>query len=212
MGFALINNNNTQIKYIPTHVRACMVYPQARGNPLLCVNSYEDPPDGFHYESLITLPYAKNTYTIMPMRAAISVMARRSGMTGGTTRSKRGFLSLWSDDGGQQTTADKTTDDDKTSVELQADDDEGYLDQIGSAIFDIGEDVESSLVKAAPYLPLVTKVALFLVPGIREYQMLVMALNVASITSEAYKRYDDGEGLTTVAASAAWQMFTLVRS
>lgn len=187
-----------------------------RGNPLFNVYGYavlEEPPNGFHYESLQTLPYDRNTYRIMPMKDVFSVMASRLGMTtGGNARSKRDlFGSLWSDDQREEV---ETVTDNASSVQLQqADDDsdEGYLDRIGSAIVDVGEDVESCLVTAAPYLPLVTKVALFVVPGLREYQMLVMALNVASITSDAYKRYDDGEGMTTVAASAAWQMFMLVR-
>lgn len=77
-------------------------------------------------------------------------------------------------------------------------------------IVGIGQDVENSLVAAAPYLPMVCKVAMFVVPGLSHYQMLMMALNMATITSQAYRNYENGESITTVTAKLAYQAYTLV--
>lgn len=63
-------------------------------------------------------------------------------------------------------------------------------------IVDIGKDVQNSLVVSAPYLPVVFKVATYLVPGLSSYQVLVLSVNVATVTAQAIQDYRDGKEIS----------------
>ncbi|VVC37075.1 Hypothetical protein CINCED_3A015831 [Cinara cedri] len=55
----------------------------------------------------------------------------------------------------------------------------------GRMIIDVSTDVENSMATAAPYLPVINTLAEHIVPGVTPYQVLLIAANVAYITSEA---------------------------
>lgn len=65
------------------------------------------------------------------------------------------------------------------------------------------KDVENSLVVSAPYLPVVCKVAMFLVPGLSSYEVLMMSVNVATITAQALREYEDGESVSDITVDVA---------
>lgn len=192
------------------------------------MNGYDSdtPPAGFRYVplSVVMSTYDPTTYQVLPYETAMAILAGQAA----SNRSKRGFFGYWSDGSTAEATNEAVTvkqteaitaveakpltgAEAATAAAAEAEADADLFDQIQSSIANIGENAESGLVKAAPYLPLVTKVAMFIVPGLREYQMLMMAIEVATITSQGYKRYNDGESMTSVASSTAWQMFTMVR-
>lgn len=75
-----------------------------------------------------------------------------------------------------------------------------------TSVVGIASNLESSLVIASPYLPIVYKVAVFIVPGLSSYQVLLLTVNVATITTEALRNYARGDSwvkITTTAASEA---------
>lgn len=193
----------------------------------------DTPPARFRYVplSVVMSTYNPTTYQVLPYEIAMTILAGQPA----SSLSKRDFFSYWSDGNTEETTdkavtvkqteaitaveakpstaaAEAEAKTEIAAAETEVAADVGLFDQIQSSIANIGDNVESSLVNAAPYLPLVTKVAMFVVPGIREYQMLMMAIEVATITSQGYKRYNDGESMSSVASSTAWQMFTMVRT
>lgn len=208
--------------------------PQADGKPFynLLMDDYngDTPPAGFRYMplSVVMSTYDPTTYQVLPYETAMTILAGQQG----SNRLKRGFLGYWSGGNTEETTNEAVTvkqtmatttmeanssaaaeaETEMAAAETEMTEDAGLFDQIQSSIANIGDNVESSLVKVAPYLPLVTKVAMFVVPGLREYQMLMMAMEVATITSQGYKRYSEGESMTSVASSTAWKMFTMVRT
>lgn len=69
-------------------------------------------------------------------------------------------------------------------------------------IVDIGKDVKDSMVTAAPYLPMVFKIAVYFIPGMSSYQVLMLSVNIATITSQAILRYSEGESISSVAFDA----------
>lgn len=81
-------------------------------------------------------------------------------------------------------------------------DDEGAVTTFESYtinIISIGRnDVEHSMVVAAPYLPLLYKVSVFVVPGLSSYQLLVLAVNVATITIQAVRNYQAGQSVLRI--------------
>lgn len=176
--------------------------------------------------SVIMSTYDPTTYQVLPYETAMAILAGQSA----SNRLKRDLFGYWSDGNTEETTNEAVTVKQTEAItemeakpsaaaeakteaaEAETEVDVGLFDQIQSSIANIGDNVESSLVKAAPYLPLVTKVAMVIVPGLREYQMLMMAIEVATITSQGYKRYNDGESMTSVASSTAWKIFTMVRT
>lgn len=90
--------------------------------------------------------------------------------------------------------------------------DSGFMDGVQSGVLRIvaiGQDVKTSLVEAAPYLPMVWKVVVFLVPGLSQYELLLLAENVATVTTQALHDYEAGESLssvlTDVAKKAIWE-------
>lgn len=86
--------------------------------------------------------------------------------------------------------------------------DPNLLSNTGSTVMDIiviGKNIEESMIVAAPYLPLVWKVATFVVPGLQPFQMLTLSVNVASITMHAAQQYMEGESMTNIAAGAMYE-------
>lgn len=75
-------------------------------------------------------------------------------------------------------------------------------------IVGIGSDVENALVIAAPYAPIVYKVATYLVPGLSAYHVILLSINVATITVEAVRNYEKGDGLFKVSTTAAYETIT----
>lgn len=87
--------------------------------------------------------------------------------------------------------------------------DDGYFNTMRTNVMhivSIGQEVENSMVVAAPYLPMVFKVAVYLIPGISTYQVLTLSVNVATITAQALVHYAEGESLTEVAFEAGGQI------
>ncbi|XP_026804277.1 DNA-directed RNA polymerase II subunit RPB1-like [Rhopalosiphum maidis] len=134
-------------------------------------------------------------------------------------RRKRGFFSMpftKSVEGDEEetattiTTSDTDTDTDadadtttrtfankiaETAAKVQA----AYWDFMNSAqskmthIVSIGTDVKRSLVVAAPYLPLVNKVATYIVPDLSQRDVLTLSVNVAVLTTQGIKNYSSTE-------------------
>lgn len=76
-----------------------------------------------------------------------------------------------------------------------------------------GKDLASSMMAAAPYLPLVYKIAVFIVPGLSSYYILLYAVNVAAITAQAVQNYQSGQSMTSVTSEAGMKLLynSLVR-
>ncbi|VVC37076.1 Hypothetical protein CINCED_3A022852 [Cinara cedri] len=72
-----------------------------------------------------------------------------------------------------------------------------------STAISIGEDIEHGLVIIGPYLPLVYKVAMYIIPSLTPYQTIQLSWEVSQIMVEAMKNYEEGESLTRVTAVAA---------
>ncbi|XP_025415082.1 uncharacterized protein LOC112686838 [Sipha flava] len=176
-------------------------------------------PQGYKYVPLIKViaNYDPNKYRITSYGAAIYGLN-----DGGLLRKKRGFFSSVSNlfkqsdvqptdpptvtaatateiDGDVKTVkttdgavvvTDETVDDDADSGQTTT------MDSLKSQlvnIVDVGKDVHNSLVVAAPYLPIVFKVATFVVPSLSTYQVLVLSVNVATVTAQALQDYWDGK-------------------
>lgn len=92
-----------------------------------------------------------------------------------------------------------------SSVSTKIDNNEGYISRIQTnvmKIVSIREDMENSMVVASPYLPMVYKVVLYLIPGASTYQIITLTVNIATITAQALKQYAEGESLTGVTLKA----------
>lgn len=70
-------------------------------------------------------------------------------------------------------------------------------------IVNIGEDIEISKTIAAPYIPLVSKVAVSIIPVISQGQLLMLSVNMASITMQAIRNYEQRKSLSKMATDAA---------
>jgi len=57
----------------------------------------------------------------------------------------------------------------------------------------IGPDVEKSLVEAGQYLPLVNKLTKYIIPDLSLYDVVMLSLNVASLTTQGAKDYSNTE-------------------
>lgn len=117
-----------------------------------------------------------------------------------------------------ETAGSGVTTDTNTAVvgSTEAVNDGGYFNRIQTNVMNIvsiGQEVKESMVVAAPYLPMVYKVAVYLIPGLSTYEVLTLSVNVATITADALAHYADGESLSDVALKAGTQIVynTLVR-
>jgi len=83
----------------------------------------------------------------------------------------------------------------ETAAKVQA----AYWDFMNSAqskithIVGIGTDVKRAMVEAAPYLPLVNKVATYIVPDLSQRDVLMLSVNVAALTTQGIKNYSSAE-------------------
>lgn len=105
-------------------------------------------------------------------------------------------------------TAVNTTTSSTTTVNTTTAAGAGFMSYYNAAtvsIVGIGKELGSSMVVAAPYLPIVYKVAIFIVPGLSSYQALLLAVNVATITTEAVRNYEGGQSFSQVASDAGYQ-------
>lgn len=69
-----------------------------------------------------------------------------------------------------------------------------------AAVEEINQDMDKTLVEIGPYLPLVYKVAVFVVPGLMPFDTIMFTWQVAKITMSEIEKYDNGETLTSVTA------------
>lgn len=60
-------------------------------------------------------------------------------------------------------------------------------------IVTIGSDVRKSLVNAAPYLPLVNKLATYVVPDLSPRDVVTLSLNVAALTTQGAADYENAD-------------------
>ncbi|KAE9534478.1 hypothetical protein AGLY_008568 [Aphis glycines] len=157
----------------------------------------------YHVETLgqILDNYNPSTYDIVYLQN-----------NGRLCRKKRGFLSLKipslfggeSVDEGKEVNADTTTTSnaDTTTNTVAAymastatNVEEIYNGLLNAAqsqathILSIGTDTRRTLVEVAPYLPLVNKVATYIVPDLSEHDVLTLSVNVAALTTQGIMNY-----------------------
>lgn len=75
-----------------------------------------------------------------------------------------------------------------------------------AAAEDLGQNMDKTLVEITPYLPLVYKVAQFVVPGLMPLDTIMFTWEVAKITASAVEKYDNGESLSKVTVEGASQV------
>lgn len=87
---------------------------------------------------------------------------------------------------------------DNAGKELSSEEVEDSNEGTDVNILSIDEDLNISKAVAAPYIPLISKVTIFIIPSISEGQLLMLSINMASITMQAVKNYEQKKSLSTV--------------
>ncbi|XP_025205255.1 uncharacterized protein LOC112601721 [Melanaphis sacchari] len=162
----------------------------------------------YHWESMSdVLTYDPKSYHIEDLEGVNDLYLRR----------KRGYFSMKipfiesAEDSKKETVTDSTiatsdADTDTTIsavntkiVETASDIGAAYRNFFNSAqsemtyVLTIGPDVKRTMVEAAPYMPLVCKVAMYVIPNLSQRDLLMLSLNVAALTTQGINNYSSAE-------------------